>query len=630
MNIEDKTNRDNFLKRCDDMRAIRSVFEPKWDKESKDYQNEDDINSSQDKKRSKLKIPTLTAIVDSKLSDEIKAPFIVDFVPRNEKSILFKEVRQKIWDDVWYTIKGNLHRLIALQQKDVFGDSFIMAVWRTEKKKKKVITGFTDGVPNWDEKEIVTYDNIKLINIEPRFLLFDPGAQYVDEAIDFAYERLMGKEAFQDYYIGNKAFNQKNAKAAYISGVSDSILKTKEEDIRQQYADSVHVIDYFNIAEDVYRVYANDFLIYESPMPIKMLPIAHWRNRYKIGSFYSMSERDVVKDLLEEKDVHRNMVVDYNKANIHAPILKQAGVEFDTDSYRIEGNAVWEVGEINGVKRLETAPIINSAFGTENMFDSDITKASGVDISSLVGAQEESATKTISKKRNQLSRLEPMMKYNSLTADERIVKIIMEYVDTYYPVERVNAGLNDEQQEAYTKYRQIRVEDAVIDSPNAGEYKFKPKKGAVTLFEAEPELFKGMDYDVRVSTIDDIPVSKELKQQKAIETLQIMGSLPIDPNTGKLPRHIQPFVKQIIESGDYNKKDFEHLFDSVNENEASPEMELQNQLSGMGIKPPVGNQQPGRVPTPQELTKALGQKNTVNAQGSGAELGQLTSLDAGI
>jgi len=627
-NILQKENKNDLhpvLIRLSSMRDVRGKYDEKWESELKDYQNEDSTSSSEDSPddyRSSLKIPTLTGLVDTKLADELKLPFIPEFLPEGKDSIPFREIRGKIFDSVWHNIKGNKHRQIALHQKNIFGDSFIMAIWRTETREVKTIVGIDDNnMPVYKSKTIIPYDDIKLFNVEPRYLLFDYSTESINDCMDCAYDRVISKESFTDYYVGNGMFKQEEVQNALKSSSTQYSFETKYEDETREDENMVNLVDYFNVITDTYMVIANGFIIFDGPMPIKMLPFVHYRNRYKTGSFYSSSEKDVIKDIIEEKDVHRNMIIDYNKFNIHSPILTQQGVEFDEENYEFGPGIIWRVGDTNAVRRLPMPNIINAPFETESMFDADITKVSGVDINALISDSSESATKTISKKRNQLSRLEPMMKYNSYTADERLVTIIMEYVDTYYSLPRASTFLDEDEMGSYKEYREARVEDYEVVYGNGG-IEFKEKKGGIDFFDITPETLNGK-FTVRVSTQDDIPVSKELKEQKALELLQIMNAIPLDEQ-GKMPPHIQPIVKMLLESGDFNKKDYENLFTDKEEG-VDPTRE---QLSGLGVEF-RGNQTPGRVPTPQETQQSFGQRGVTNIS-NGAELGQVTATNAGV
>jgi hypothetical protein len=502
-----------------------------------------------------------------------------------------------------------------------------MALWRTQKRNQKVIVGFNkkNNKPIYKDKVIYGYDDIKLFNVEPRHLLFDYNAQSIEDCVDAAYDRVVGKEDFLDTFGNNPHVDGKLVLEAYKTGSTQHSFETKEETRDRRRDEMVNLVDYFNIVEDKYMIIANGFVIYEAPMPIKMIPITHYKNRLKLGSFYSMSERDIIKDIIEEKDVHRNMIIDYNKFNIHSPILTNMGVEIDEESLEFAPGAIWRVGDVNQVSRLQMGNIINSPFSTESMFDGDITKALGVDVNALVSGQEESATRTISKKRNQLSRLEPMLKYNSLTADVRLVKIIMEYVDTFYSLPVATSGLTDEESALYNKYREARVDDFEVEMTGNG-LEFHPKKGAVSFFDITPDLLGG-EFDIRVATSGEIPVSKELKQQKAMELLQVVNTIPLNPQDGKVPPHIQPILKMLLESGDFNPKDFETLF---NDAEIKPEEETpESILAGMGIQNPIGNKTPGRAATPQEMVGGMGQASIPDMT-NGAELGQVTSMNAGI
>jgi hypothetical protein len=441
--------------------------------------------------------------------------------------------------------------------------------------------------------------------------------------VDCAYDRVISKNSFLDVYANNPFFNQKAVKKAFSTSSTQHSFETLAEERDKDRMEQVNLIDYFNVVEDKHVIVANGIVIYDAPMPIKMLPIAHYKNRLKIGSFFSLSERDLIKDIAEEKDVHRNMIIDFNKFNIHSPILTNSGVEFDEEANEFAPGAIWRVGDVSQVTRLQMNNIINAPFETESMFDADITKVTGVDVNSLVSDREESATKTISKKRNQLSRLEPMLAYNSLTADVRLVKIIMEYVDTFYALPLANSVLTEEEAVQNTRYREARVEGYIIEH-NATGIEFKPKKGNVDFFDVTPDILQG-EFDVRVATDSEIPVSKELKQQKALELLGIVNSIPLTEE-GKVPPHIEPILKMLLESGDFDKTSFERLFTVEEEEQTEPQSV--EQILG-GAAKPAGNQQPGRAATPEEIQFNGSQKPPVDPNNA-AMNGQLMAQANGM
>ena len=321
-------------------------------------------------------------------------------------------------------------------------------------------------------------------------------------------------------------------------------------------------------------VVANDVMIVWGPNPYnhKRLPFVRQVDILNSNNFYGKGESQLLESIQEEQSVLRRMIMDRNHLDIDKMfLLSNRETDLSDDDLIARPHGVINVEDVNNVKALEYGDIPASTFKSLEMLGDDAIRITGQDdrmqsVQSPTTATQAAILKeaTLKRLRTKLWLLRNMTLYNvgllresnirqfySVPKVEKIVgqKGTANYyarVRDAYQSGRLQMKNGEPHEE---KYKTIRLSNQKLNINKDGVTLQKSKEP--TFFEATPELINPMygSFDVKISPMPSIPVSKPLMQEKVSAMFDRLVQLPEIYSPEKLG-------DALLETHDYDPDEF--------------------------------------------------------------------------
>lgn len=455
--------------------------------------------------------------------------------------------------------ENNLHILYALKEATLNGTGIVEVGYACEERPYKFMVPKMDamGMPTYDKRgkmqyeykeEVVTVkDEIQLRRVPINRFLIDPYATSVDEADDcivlewYGFEQFKRKFGNQDFYKNVekvKPMNRTTTSPTYGAGSIDPKLQRM---MIPGVKDYVHVIRYFNKADE-FVVMANNVLIRSTPNPYsdKRLPFVNFRFNIVNDRFYGMGLGEAMRSEQKHLSTMLRIAIDQSKIASTPPTFMSQQMGIDDDQLMLRpGKIIHLDGDVGQSQVMNVADISNSLYRVFEKLDEESRMASGFDTRLLQGAGSATTAYEYGIRRElQMKRLAAAVKMFEKEGMQPLMEMVLSRLQQFYSFERVYRGFNGEPQKV--------VAFPTIIAP-LGD-------GTVERTTITQELATALRQEWRViaRSTAEIGKSKVAERSNAMEMLQTLSSMTIDPNAphGEDPRILS--VKRLVQ--EFSKK----------------------------------------------------------------------------
>ncbi len=534
------------------------------------------------------------ALVNSKAAEILSSTPFYDFLAMDEEAKKNKKVRELFWKWLWTTSKTDqeVYRIIidALICGSGYGIEEVVEETRCVKVPYK-----KNGKILYKEKDISDYSGCRLTYIPWENVLIN--GTNIENSTEFIYFKEYYRDEFFQIFGNNQYFSNISEstipKWKYYYIADDDKLTLSSSTTWVENWMKVNVAKYYNKDTDEYIVLANGVWInpgdkkvedkvesYEVlPIPYshKQLPVVQFTDHMIMNDINGIGEFDITNGSRAIKNETRSMMIEVVRA--------QAGIiTIDPDADWDETTMKLGMRQAARVRKEDVgffAPNINSATiqQLEAKIDDDIIIETGTDFKNQLLSSLETATRTAGRIDAAKKRINLMMKYNAYTFFERLARLRMANMETYY---------SDFKGKIWIKGMDIS-DDGVVEEISGGY--------GIFTFKPDYLKWKFLILPVMDSLMAD---SSERQKQKFMEFVQIVANM-VDPETGKPLIH----PKQILEAGKGvidDVVDIEKMLQKAPVDK-TPEQLMQEAwiMEGMGMEwnPNMPEAQPGYVPPSQ-------------------------------
>lgn len=487
------------MERLEQMKQKRRKYEKDWKEAEKQRLMHRD-NRPKDDWRSNLRLPDTFSIIETAKAEMIDQSPGVVYRPREIGDTLKAEKLNKIFEYTWEKDSGDLELIKFVDDALVYGMAVGEEYWRKETAETKEIEEFDEEKlqpKDWKKNERTIYDDVCFRTLSVWNFYWDPMADSLENARDCAKRLVMPMYDFERKY---KAY----PKAKKVVAGGDTYRPEWFKPLGNIEDDEVEVVHYWNKAEDLYLILANDVLITEpdnpNPYKHKDLPFIHAVDVIIPHSFTGLGEPKIMKCLQEERDTLRNMRIDTTHLNIQTQYIVDDRLELDDEDLVARPHGIIR-GPLDSIKPVDKIPLFAESYREEEFINDDIIKATGIDVRmQSLGGRNDTATEVAILKESSLKRIRLKLKLLEKMALHRLARLRLANIQQFYSIPKVVQIIGEEGVEEKETYRNIG---------------YKHPKGSYEWFTARPDDLIG-EYDIVIIPGATLPVSKALESQKAV------------------------------------------------------------------------------------------------------------------
>jgi len=524
----------------------------KWRKQWEAHREEKDIDEWQ----SNHYVPITPAVVESAMAEMIDQTPRPSIIARGSEDKPRAMIMRHVYDYSWERSDGDLFLMDAMQEALVLGTSVTQEYYFSQPRTVRHIKYNSDGEETFEEERLMEYDDCYSEAVKLEDFLVDENARGFDGphgARDCIRRYVMDIDSFKNFFTGDFWNHLGNAKYVKPGGDTNHYEWYKPPDgIRKDK--EVEVLWYWSrLPDDALIVVANDVVVRMGPNIYhhKQLPFARLVDVKRTHRFYGKGEPEILESIQDEKNLLRRMILDRNHLDIEKMWLVDDTAQINEEDTLARPHGIIP-GNKDKVSPVEYGDIPRSVEMSNDKLDEDAVIATGIDarFTSLptkgtateAALVKEAALRRIRKKlrgmeREFLVRLARLRVANIIQfySQPKLEKIVGEQDTQQFirEIERLKAKGQIEMVGGvpYKKqYRDIRVENKIIDFDTKGRAVEKPNKG-ISFFEANPEMFvpvtKG-GFDVKFIAGATLPISESLAQTKAAEMYDRLIQLAIN------------------------------------------------------------------------------------------------------
>jgi len=594
----EKKDLEYVYRRIQEMKDSRSAsgIEDKWDLWQKQYDGYR-IPRKKDEWQSNIVINTTAGIVESQLSEVIDQNYRPRYLPRGIEDKPRATVMNAINDYTWEVGMADVEVYKMTSEAFVLGTSIGQEYYRKEKRiVQQILETQKNGQQKFKEVEVNDFDDVYLEHVRIQEVWFDEYGRSLNgtyAAKDCVRRVIMNIDDFQNFFKGPVWDKLGNAKYVTPGGDTNYYEYYKPSE-GIDHSRQVEVYWYWTVrptpgrpdVSDSLMVVANDVMIVRGPNPYnhKRLPFVRQVDILNASQFYGKGESQLLESIQDEQTTLRRMIMDRNHLDIDKMfLLSNRETDLSDDDLIARPHGVINVEDVDNIKPLEYGDIPQSTFKSLEMLTDDAIRITGQDdrmqsVQSPTTATQAAILKeaTLKRLRTKIWLLRNLTLYNVGLLREsnirqfysvpKVEKIVgQKGTDNYYSRVRdayqsgrlqMKNGVPYEQ-----KYKTIRLTGQKLNVTPQGVELQKSKEP--TFFEATPELITPMygSFDVKISPMPSIPVSKPLMQEKISAMFDRLVQFPQIYATDKLG-------DALLEAHDYDPDEFK------------PDKPIGEQLSG--------------------------------------------------
>lgn len=593
----EKADLDYVYRRIKEMKDARAAsgIEAKWDRWQKQYDGYRE-DKKENEWQSNIVVNTTAGIVESQISEAIDQNYRPRYLPRGSEDAPRATVMNAINDYTWEVGMADVEVYKMTQEAFVLGTSIGQEYYRKEKRiVQQILETKKNGEVKYKDIEINDFEDVYLEHVRLQEVWFDEYGRSLNgtySAKDCVRRVIMNIDDFKNFFkgpiwdpMGNAKYVQPGGDVNYYEFYkpSEGIDHSKQVEV-YWYWSTRPTPGRPNISDHL-MVVANDVMIVRGPNPYnhKRLPFVRQVDILNASNFYGKGESQLLESIQEEQTTLRRMILDRNHLDIDKMfLLSNRETDLSDDDLIARPHGVINVEDIENVKPLEYGDLPVSVFKSLEMLGDDAIRITGQDdrmqsVQSPTTATQAAILKeaTLKRLRTKLWLLRNLTLYNVGLLREsnirqfysvpKVEKIVgQKGTDNYYSRVRdaykagrlvMKNGVPHE-----NKYKTIRLSNQKLNVTNDGVTLQKSKEP--TFFEATPELINPMygSFDVKISPMPSIPVSKPLMQEKVSAMFDRLIQFPSIYSQEKLG-------DALLETHDYDPDEFK------------PDKPIQEQLS---------------------------------------------------
>jgi hypothetical protein len=512
---------------------LRNEAEAQWelaDKEFSMYFDPPDPDNWQ----ADLHLPDAFAAIQTQEQERIerKSRPILEATDESDEPIaeLANSLLKYNMDNTGFDYQYYLGKLAAASR----GTAFFMDYWRHEERIVKDPIGLKqDGTIEYQDKEIVDFDDDYTEWVPNEFIYIDEKAKHIDEAVDMIRREIINIEEFHRIYGDKPGFFD----TEFVKQGGDTGTRSFFQLPTDVTSQDVEVLHYYNRAVDAYWVVANNIAIYDSPLPTKHkeLPVAVGY-QYKIpGHFWGVGIPKIIHYLSEERRSIRNLNMDRQKIIVGGAFLHNSAFDIDDEDMVIHPGLIMSI-DTNGqpvsaaIQQMNMSDVPASYFRTEEILLEDIRRADGIDDRITTSNGGTTATQAAIVKESTLKRINLISITNEMDTVVRLGRLKWSNIQFFYPTPRIEKIVEDNEEREEKVYRTINVKGkkfSIVDENGKKVLKMDAIRGKSAL-EINKKMSKYIEssFDVTVDSDAVPPPSKAIEQTKKTELFSLLMSNP--------------------------------------------------------------------------------------------------------
>lgn len=473
--------------------------------------------------QSKFFIPRIYGLVMSTLSEfAINKPDIVVEPDTQIESMRVPYIRAVMHAN-WRKNKGNAELLYSFLDVIKLGISIIEIGYRKTKRTIKEIENYDTETEKieWTSKEIFDFDDVYFETVNPRFFWLDETASTISEGNDCARQYIYSEERFHEI------FDSKFKKAKEVKSKGDIITENLDVDLffgPNVTNGEVSVFRYVNKKKDVMWWIANGVLLNNADDPIpyhhKQLPYAEIKIApYDKYTFYAMSLPHIMKDIQDELNTERNMIIDQTHLNTFSPFLYSGDEDIDEAIFSIEPGIGIPVADPSNFTFFKQSQVGEDAWKLMSQFDDDARQATGFDLRLQGLPSGGTATETAILKETSLKRINLYLRFLEELCLPDFAELWGDTLQQFYfqssdiKLKKVKRNGNEKDE----IFRSLKISKADIAS-----FRTVTQVGEFNFLDVTSEDIRGkFGFNVRIGT--SIAISKELDKQTKLQLYSLLG-----------------------------------------------------------------------------------------------------------
>lgn len=417
------------------------------------------------------------------------------------------------------------------------GTAYTREEYRLETRKVKMPTGFKDGKFEYQEKEVVDYDDVYTRWVDNHSIFTDPNAEDPKYMQDYIYREVIPYDVFCALYKDKPGFKDTDKVVAAKNVPQNTGFFNKASDMTD---DDVEILHYENKYSDSYDVLANNVIIREDALPNrhKELSLDVWAFYPIPGQIYGMGIPKIIYTLVEERRSIRNISVDRQKLHLAKMFVVNDLFDLDEDDLTPRLHGLIRVNT-NGqpiqsaIMPLEYGDVPGSSLRMDEQLKEDERRAHGMDDRPAIQAGGTATEAAIIKESAQrrINLINTLSNWNTLI---RLGRKKWSNIQFFYPTPKVEKILEGNKWKDKETYRTIKIDGE--------EYKVKgsEEKGQKLELQASKtngftrlkldETYAGFmegNFDVVVDAAANTVISKPIRQAQVMEMTQLIVSNPL-------------------------------------------------------------------------------------------------------
>lgn len=519
-----------------------------------------------------INLPIEQAVIRSKVADLVSMKPIMSLLPTERSDIHKRELLKVIMDFVWVESDMDYQLMEFYYTMCVYGTAFwfegVCSERYTRYTPKLLKTGEVIGEPvttvrTWmggyplDIRDVYLdpvsrIDDAKWVFIRERNVSYDQVVQLLDDPN-------YNKEQVQALI---NSISPDNGNTEYL--IEDFVTTEEQLGLRTNKFSLMH---YYNKEKGMYIVTDEQFqfILREgvNPYPHGELPVSLCVEHLRPLELYGIGDCELLESTKYERNQVRNQIVDYVRESNTMNFAIGDGVTFEDSEMVSSVMRVWNFnGNLGSAQFLKPPAQDGGLLNLEQIFSTDGTWITGIDVNSLAGAPTKTAFEARLQEQNKLKGVAVTMK-NIEKFLTRVLRQRLANVQFFMPATTGRKIIGDEKLDKYrripiTGYEQMPAISFDKDmEPFEDGIMLKKAKGEIDFLELSPSTIKNT-CDIQVVTPSTTPILRELDRQDMNEILNTLISLAQFPEGQKLLSEFdfRAYYRDSIEQKGFNPDDY--------------------------------------------------------------------------
>lgn len=557
---------------------LRTAIEKDWEIADKEYQMHiPEIDP--DDWRSHLELPDAFSAIQAQMQETIERKARPYLSATEESDEPTAELANAVMEYNMNSSDFDYQYFLAKLAAAIRGTSFLMNYWRTDKRTvKDPVDMAPDGTINYQDKEIIDFDDDYTEWVPNEFIYIDEKAKHINEAVDMFKREIINIDEFHRIYGSKPGFYD----TQYVLKGGDTSTRSFFQLPRDVMRNDVEVLHYYNRSLDAYWCAANNVTIYDGPLPTKHkeLPVAV-QYQYRVpGQFWGMGIPKVVHFLSEERKAIRRLKLDKTKLETGGSFLHNSAFDLDDEDTQLTPGRFISIDAGSGDIRQAIMPVNFGSndpayYRTEEILLEDIKRAHGIDDRVQGVNVGGTATEAALLKESSLKRINLISISSEMDTILRIGRLKWSNIQFFYPVPRFEKIFEKNDESEKKVYRQITVQGkkfSIVDEAGGKSLKMDEIQGssALRLDKSMAKYLEG-SYDISMNSEVYTPPSKALQQTQFTQTLSLLVANPstlsvLDPEkiVTMAAKNINTQPDQWLKGEGYSTEDMQMLAEAEN------------------------------------------------------------------